>query len=175
MEGEMGGLEPRPNRLIEPISMEITGPDFGDGTIEAVKAYKGLSSSNLLEKIKLFLHTQFHLCKRRVLYWDGWSQDSNTRVHSHRHVLSHSFLYETSGITHCYSGASLDHAAVCSSQDEETNTCPIIRVSSGTWLHLEHIHPKLIGTINTVIYIWQRWQIIQFQWNGRLLAPLICN
>lgn len=162
MEGEMGGLEPRTNRLIEPICMEIRESDFGDGTIEVVKAYKGLSSSNLLENIQIFLHTQFHLCKRRVMYWGGWSQDSNTRVHSHRHVLSHSFLYETSGITHNYSGASLDHAIVCSSQDEETNTCPIIRVSSGTWLHLEHIHPKFIDTINTVIYIGQWWQRIQF-------------
>lgn len=51
----MGGLEPRPNRLIEPICMEIRESDFGDGTIEVVKAYKGLSSSNLLEKIQTFL------------------------------------------------------------------------------------------------------------------------
>ena len=47
IDGDKGGVDPIPNGLIDPISIELIEPHLGEGMAEPVEAYKGRNSSTL--------------------------------------------------------------------------------------------------------------------------------
>lgn len=68
--GDIGGVEPSANGLIEPIEISID-TDFGDGIADPVEAYTGRSSSTRCAKKQTFLAHPISSLHKRVLYCAG--------------------------------------------------------------------------------------------------------